>query len=235
MENKIKVAVYGDSIMKATVPDENMRYHYHFNQYAADFAKLPLEITNRAKFGATVQKGMKILTRDLEKDFDYDLALIEYGGNDCNHDWSQVAADPESPHLPKIDLKGFVATVSKMADLLIARGVKPVLMNLPPIDSEKYLNFMKMQGLNTDNILSWLGDVNMIYRFHELYSNALEKLAAAKNLLFVDVRSAFLSNHSFKKLISEDGIHPTGEGYKVIFGELFKNARLYTGLTCGAN
>lgn len=230
LKDKLKVAVYGDSIMRATVPDENMRYHFRFNDFVADFRELPLEIVNRSKFGATSDRGERILERDIAEGCDYDLALLEYGGNDCNHNWDEVAVNPERNHLPKVDLAGFVATVAKMADLLLAKGVRPVLMNLPPIDAEKYLGFMKRQGLNVENIMAWLGDSSMIYRFHEMYSNAIEKLAARKNLLLVDVRSAFLRNHSFKKLISEDGMHPSREGYKVIFGELFKGARLYTRL-----
>ena len=225
---KLKVAVYGDSIMRATVPDENMRYHFRFNDFVKGFSALPLEIINRSKFGATSHRGERILERDVAAGCDYDLALLEYGGNDCNHNWDEVAVHPEENHLPKVDLQGFVATVEKMADLLAARGVRPVLMNLPPIDAEKYLGHMQRQGLNVENILRWLGDVNRIYRFHELYSNAIEKLAARKNLLLIDVRSAFLRNTRFKQLISEDGMHPSREGYNVIFGELFKNARWYT-------
>lgn len=226
-KGKLKVAVYGDSIMRGTVPDENMRYHFRFNDFAADFQTLPIEIVNRSKFGATSYRGERILKRDVAAGCDYDLALLEYGGNDCNHNWDEVAVHPEQEHLPKVALPGFVATVEKMADLLIQKGVKPVLMNLPPIDAEKYLNFMRQQGLNVENILAWLGDVSMIYRFHEMYSNAVEKLAARKNLLLVDVRSAFLRNHSFKQLISADGMHPSREGYRVIFDELFKNARSF--------
>ncbi|MGI5824701.1 MAG: SGNH/GDSL hydrolase family protein [Bacillota bacterium] len=227
MNDVLKIGVYGDSIMRATVPDENLRYHFKINEFMEYFKGLPLKIVNHAKFGATVSKGEAILEKDAMKGLDYDLVLIEYGGNDCDHNWAEVAENPNGIHLPNTELNGFIDTVDKMTDLVMAEGGQPVLMTLPPIDPQKYFDYLVSKGLNRSNLMSWLGDVSLIYRFHEMYSNAIEKLAARKNLLCVDVRTAFLAKHDFKDLISQDGIHPTKSGYKVIFSELLNSVRRY--------
>lgn len=227
VKDVLKIGVYGDSIMRATVPDENLRYHFKIREFMDYFKGLPLNIINHAKFGATVDKGKSILLKDAQKGLDYDFVLLEYGGNDCDHDWAEVSAHPEGSHLPKTQLNGFIETVENMADLLAKEGVQPVLMTLPPIDAERYLNYIVSKGLNRDHIVSWLGDINRIYRFHELYSDSIAKLAHQKNLFCIDVRSAFLAKSDFKELISQDGIHPTKAGYKLIFSELLKSIRNY--------
>ena len=62
-----KIYIYGDSIMKATVPDEDFHYHFHLNQVMQPYEDLPVEIVNRAKMGATVTKGQSLLEHDLER------------------------------------------------------------------------------------------------------------------------------------------------------------------------
>lgn len=43
--------------------------------------------------GCTVTKGLQLLKKDLQRpEAACDAALIEFGGNDCDYDWAQVAA-----------------------------------------------------------------------------------------------------------------------------------------------
>ena len=42
--------VYGDSLLKATVPDETMRYHFHLAEVMAQYPTERLEVVNRATF-----------------------------------------------------------------------------------------------------------------------------------------------------------------------------------------
>ena len=95
------------------------------------------------------------------------------------------------------------------------------MMTLPPIDAEKYFRFITRGGLNGEKILKWLGDVQVIYRFQELYSDAVSLLAAKKGLPCVDVRSCLLPDHRFDTLVSEDGIHPTERAYEKIADILY--------------
>ncbi len=223
MNENLKVTIYGDSIMKATVPDESFRYHFTIKPYLEKLQNMfPVEIRNRAVFGSCIAKGEKQLAVDLDRAEIGDVALLEFGGNDCNFHWNEVAQAPDSEHLPFTTLDSFISTLHKMAKQLVQRGIKPVLMTLPPIDSARYLKFIGRDGTDCRNILKWLGDVNMIYRFHEMYSNAVAKFAFKNDFELVDVRSDFLSKHNYNELISDDGIHPSKKGYDLIFESFSK-------------
>lgn len=212
------VCIYGDSIMRGTVPVAFSKYKFTIGEYLDRLAeRFPMKILNRARFGAPVTKGAALLKQDLERNIAAKYALLEFGGNDCNFDWAEVSAAPEEEHYPKTSLEDFTNTLASMADALLQAGSQPVLMTLPPIDAEKYLDTIcASSDCRRENILHWLGDTQMIYRFQELYSNAISKLAARKGLPLVDVRSLFLSKRNYKQLISEDGIHPSREGYSII-------------------
>ena len=92
MEQKLRIAVYGDSLMKGTLPDEQLRYHFHTDLFEAPLAGVDAEVTNKSVFGATSRKGVALVQRDLARGHRYDWALIEYGGNDCNYDWADASA-----------------------------------------------------------------------------------------------------------------------------------------------
>ncbi len=220
MEEALRIGIFGDSLMKATLPDDSLRYHFHQEILDPFLAHVRGDVVNKAKFGATIRKGKAILQKELDSGRHYDYALLEYGGNDCNHDWPDVAEHPDGDHFPVVSLQEFTDTLTEMIDQLQQAGVKPILMTLPPIDSEKYLNFLNTKGSDRSALLHWLHDANHIYRTQELYSNAVYKLAAQLGLPCIDVRAAFLQQPDFTKLISEDGIHPSAEGYKLLYATL---------------
>jgi lysophospholipase L1-like esterase len=143
--------------------------------------------------------------------------LLEYGGNDCNFKWDEVAAEPDREHYPITVFSYFTETCKNMVEALLSKNISPVLMTLPPIDAEKYLAYLGRQGLNTEKILKWLGDTQMIYRYQELYSNGIVKLAGEIGAKLVDVRKYFLEGRIFKSLLCDDGLHPNKEGHKLIF------------------
>lgn len=220
MEKVLKIAIYGDSILRATVPDDAFHYHFHGNDFLERVRDLPVKIMNRAKFGATVSRGQAVVEADLQKAEHYDYALLEFGGNDCNFHWDEISAAPEQEHQPYTRLSEYLRTLESMVDRLLAAGTQPVIMSLPPIDSSRYLSFLCRDGLKKENILRWLGDENMIYRYQELYSEQATQLALRKNLPLVDVRTMFLEKHDFRSLISADGIHLTLAGYQMLFDSL---------------
>ncbi len=216
----MKVQIYGDSIMKAILVDENYKYKPIAKDLLAQLRQdTGVEVVNRAHFGYTVDKGQNILQRDLEKGMDCQYALLEFGGNDCDFNWSEVAAQPDGEHFPHTPLRRFLDTLSSMAQSLLNAGIKPVLMSLPPLDAQRYLDFIGWLGNNTQSILRFLGDVQMIYRYQEMYSAQLSRLAAQLNLPFVDVRARFLERRDYGGLIARDGIHLTREGYGLIYDE----------------
>ncbi len=95
MDEMLRIAVFGDSLMKGTLPDEQLRYHFHTDLFEAPLAGLHAEVTNKSVFGATSRKGVTLVQRDLARGHRYDWALVEYGGNDCNYDWPDVARTRE--------------------------------------------------------------------------------------------------------------------------------------------
>ena len=55
--------IYGDSLLKATMPDADMRYHFHLPEVMAQYPSDRLEVLNRAKMGATVPEFTEKLRR----------------------------------------------------------------------------------------------------------------------------------------------------------------------------
>ncbi len=213
-----KIEVYGDSILKGIIFDRSSRKYLVSHAYDTEVFRdeLPLEITNRSKFGCTIEKGYRILEKTLDKGAECDVVLLEYGGNDCDFNWTEVSAHPEQAHLPHTEPNTFIRIYREILQKLRERHITPVMMTLPPIDAEKYLDWITRDGLNREHILSWLGDVHMIYRFQEMYSGFVSQIAHDTGTLLLDVRTAFLSRHDFKELLCDDGIHPSEKGQGLI-------------------
>ena len=90
--------------------------------------------------------------------------------------------------------------MEKMADLLLSHSIKPVFMNLPPIDGERYYRWISsLKDTDPKAILKWLGgQTDTIYRQQERYSRAMERVAYQKNLPLIDVRDEFLAIHNYR-------------------------------------
>lgn len=225
MDAMLQFGLFGDSLMKGTLPCEGLRYSFHREILESLLASVRAVVVNKAKFGATIRKGFHVMQKDLARGSRYDYALLGYGGNDCNYDWPGIAENPAGQHAPAVALPDFTDTLEQMIDTLLAQGTRPVLMTLPPIDSEKYLDYLNAQGLDRAAILQWLGDPHRIYRTQELYSNAVFKTAVRRELPCVDARAAFLRHRNFPALISNDGIHPSAEGYALLYGTVIEELR----------
>ena len=211
--------IYGDSLLKATVPDEEMHYHFHLPEVMAQYPSDRLEVVNRAKMGATVTKGLSLVEHDVQRGMDARWALVAYGGNDSDFDWPAIADAPDQEHLPRTALPEFVEKLRCAARMLRDAGVQPVLMTLPPIDSARYFDFISRRS-DGQRILTWLGDVGRIYRHQELYSDTVAALAMSEGLPLIDVRRQFLPLRDLPRLIAADGIHLTMPGYRRLFDTL---------------
>ena len=212
--------IYGDSLLKATVPDEQFRYHFHLPEVMERYSGRQTEVVNRSKMGATVRKGQALLEHDLRRGMQADYALIAYGGNDSDFDWDAVQAHPQESHLPRTTLADFKEILLRMIRELRERGVQPVLMTLPPIDAQRYLDFLCREGRSRERIMDWLWDTHRIYRHHELYSDTVARLAYETGTPLIGVREMFLDEKRLLKLIAADGIHLTMEGYGKLFDTL---------------
>ncbi|MDR2125542.1 MAG: SGNH/GDSL hydrolase family protein [Prevotellaceae bacterium] len=211
-----KAAVFGDSILRGIQLDSCTKKYIVNNCIDIDQIehKHLVSVDNFSVFGCTINKGNMMLQRRLGK-MSFDIAVLEYGGNDCDFNWKEIAERPYDKHIPKTPLATFIDIYLKMINLLKEKCIEPIVATLPPLEPQWFFDWF-CNGLNKDNILKWLGTVNTIYRWQEKYSRAIEYIAYKTNTLIVDIRSAFLQYFRIDDLLCEDGTHPNSKGQNVI-------------------
>ena len=88
-------------------------------------------------------------------------------------------ADPEAEHLPKTPIRKFVDLYKSLIETVRQAGKKIVVLNLPPLDENKYFKWIS-RGRSAENILKWLGGATrFIYHWQESYSVAVSGIANA--------------------------------------------------------
>lgn len=211
------ICIFGDSVARGVIFDAALgKYEFIRSGFVTMVERcFQIQVDNFSRFGCTVTKGGILLKRHTPDLGKYKYVALEFGGNDCDYDWSAVAADPETEHLPRTPLPEFEARYSDMIDIVEAGGSRPVLFSLPPVDPDRYFDRIS-RGLNAQNILRWLGDTGHIYRWHELYNFTVCKLAFARNIPLIDIRRDFLATRNYRTLLCEDGIHPNAAGHALI-------------------
>jgi lysophospholipase L1-like esterase len=145
----------------------------------------------------------------------YDYTILEFGGNDCDYNWAEVSAAPEKNHLPNVTFEVFKNKYEAIINQVVLSGSKPILLSLPPIDSNRFFNWVS-KGLNRENILKWLGNKEKIYNWHEQYNEIVLELAKKHQIPVVDIRKAFIENNDYSEYICKDGIHPNEKGHALI-------------------
>lgn len=210
--------VSGDSISRGIIFDEAKgKYSVLDKSYVALVQKkLKGIVQNASRFGNTIVRGIGKLGREIARDRP-DIVLIEYGGNDCDFVWDEVAAHPESAHEPQTDLALFEETLTGTIASLKEENIVPVLMTLPPLNADDYLKWVSHQNPEAEkSILKWLGSVTKIYWWQERYSSSILSVAERTKTRCIDVRGAFLHSPDFRALMCRDGIHPNESGHELI-------------------
>jgi len=223
-KSQIKIGVFGDSLFQGVILDEVAGKYRVLKENAVAMCSNALQATveNFSKFGCTVTKGKQRLLQQLDKGKHCDIAVLEYGGNDCDMPWEDISDNPAMDHEAKVPLKVFSEHIQDMINALVSSGTIPLLTTLPPLVHDRYLSWICRNGLSKDNILKFLGDSHHIYRHHERYSLEISQLAIANDCRVVDVRSAFLDQGDYRDLMCSDGIHPNGKG-QMLIRETFLN------------
>ncbi len=212
------IALFGDSVSRGVVFDEaKNKYVFIKDSFANLFASVKnLNILNFAKFGCTIGKAQLIIEKHAQDAAQADFTILEFGGNDSDFNWAEIAEEPDRMHLPKTPIDVFSKEYISTIERLRSKGAVPVMLNLPPIEEHKYFDWFS-RGLNKDNILKWLGgSVEYIYRWHEMYNMEICKIANAYNVPLIDIRSAFLQKRNFSDFLCCDGIHPNALGHKLL-------------------
>ena len=221
------VTVYGDSILKG-VRMENGRYlvDREWERLFAD--RSGWEIGNRSRFGCTLTKALAMIRHDLSSSPSGGFAVLELGGNDCDHDWASVSADPCGEHTSKTPPELFASLYREAISLLRAGGMTPVVLTLPPIHSELYLAHICRNGLSRENILRWMGDTERISRWQESFSDLAAEAARSEGAVLIDLRAAFPKDPELLRLLlSKDGIHPSRLGQWLIYRTLLDDTEMY--------
>lgn len=220
-----KLYVFGDSILKGVTYDGvSGKYTLCPASAVRLLSDAGVSVDNRSHMGATVCRGEALAERMSVLPGPDDVVLLEYGGNDCDQDWQAVSDRPEEPHPPRLPEEDFVARYRGLIRRFRDAGARVCLATLVPLDAQRYFETVT-RGRDAGHILSWLGDVQMLYRRQERYNSLILKLAEQEGCPVVDLRTPFLVRRDLSHLLCADGIHPTAAG-QALLGDVLKDAFL---------
>lgn len=96
MERRTEITLLGDSILKGIQVDPKTRGYQVRNDIGIPEleAEFSLHVRNDAHFGATCVKGTKLLDRLLASGRPCQAVVMDFGGNDCDFRWRDIAAGP---------------------------------------------------------------------------------------------------------------------------------------------
>ncbi|MCI5990793.1 MAG: SGNH/GDSL hydrolase family protein [Candidatus Cryptobacteroides sp.] len=225
-ENKIIVS-FGDSVMKGIVTESEkscesgqMRYVISENSFTSICEKrLGARISNFGRFGNTVRRGLRDVRRHFMQVEGAQYALLEFGGNDSNHNWKAISENPDGDFTPDTEPAEFIEGYKELLETVRSGKCCPVILSLPPIDPVKFFRNISRDftPVQVRNVLEWLGGtVNPISNWHEMYNLELYRLAASSNVPVIDITTCFLSRRNYSDYLCEDGMHPNEEGHKLI-------------------
>ena len=208
---------FGDSIMKGVVlRSSKVEANPHYELSSLSLIErcgklLGLQTNNYSRFGCTASVGEKLLTR-YENNLDSNhLVLLEYGGNDSDYNWKEIADDPLTEHKPNTVLDDFISAYRRMIDKVKAIGATPVMLSLPPMDADRYFHFFTRNWTEQQkqNVLTWLGgSTTHITTGHELYNMTITNIARQAGVSLIDLTTDLLLTRDYEKYLCEDGIHP---------------------------
>ncbi len=219
MEN---IFVLGDSISKGILFDNvKEKYTLYNDSFINKLYRLyPQYVQSKTKFGATIKHAYKYLNEKINV-IQSDYIVMEYGGNDCDFYWDEIADNPDKVHIPKTPLNEYSAIMEEIISKVLSCGKKIILLTLPPIDSKKYFNFFTQNDkIKGEKILIWLKNVDNISRWQESYNNIIWKNAKKHNCLILDIRTPFLQSMNCSEYLCNDGIHPNEQGHDLIYNTI---------------
>ena len=214
--------IFGDSILKGAICDDAMRLHLRKNHSYPYLSAAGFQVYNKSKIGSTMLKGKTAVNNCFDRFERTTTVLMGFGGNDSSFDWKTMFFDADTEKTPNVAPDQFVSVYTDTIKKIQSTGATVIISNLPPIDAERYFEWISTQGPSMA-IMEWLGDIGMLYRWHEMYNRLVEQIARRNGCLLLDIRTPFLVSHNFKELIGRDGMHPTEEGYDLIDEVIAKN------------
>jgi lysophospholipase L1-like esterase len=220
------IHLFGDSIGKGIMFDESRgRYAIARDRCETQLqSKLGVPVENHARMGATVAEGLNDLME--AEGIAGSLVAIEYGGNDCDMDWAQVAASPNEYHEAKVPLEKFRRLLTEFVQQVRALGAKPLLVTPPPLDAQRFFQWVT-KNLDASAVMRYLKDVQNIYRWQERYAIAVWEAALQAGCELFDLRGAFLTHKDVYDYMSLDGMHPNARGHMLIAEAALRSDQRY--------
>lgn len=220
------LSIWGDSIAKGVVFDEQRgRYAVCRDNCVSRLSRdAGVDVENFSVMGNTTEQGLRRMEGQPLKPGN--LAVIEFGGNDCDLDWAAACEHPEVEQYGRVPLEAFGENLRAMVRRVRDGGMIPALVTPPPLVAQRYFDWVSRK-LDKARILNYLGDVEHIYRWQERYALMIRRVAARENAMLLDVRDWFLSQARFTDLMCVDGIHPNARGHELLFEQfsgLLQNA-----------
>lgn len=213
---KERLSIWGDSLFMGVVFDESLNRYVILKENCINKLKgiLSFPVENHSAMGCTTAKALR--TMESSPLTGGGLALIEFGGNDCDLEWAAVSADPEVDHQPKIPPTQFINQLEALARHIREAEMQPIFAVPTPLFAPRYFDWVT-RGLDSAAVLAFLGDVQRIYRWQELYAFAVLRTAAKLNCPVLDLRTPFLEHKHYEDLLCIDGIHPNTDGHSLMF------------------
>lgn len=202
-----QLMIFGDSVLRGVVFDEET------GKYRLCKDRLQVQARNFCRMGATSRSGVDTVRKMLDVCDENTVALIEYGGNDCNYDWTRISADPKLELPCTVLPEEYESNLNTMVQALSAKGTRVVLSSLFPLEENKFMKYIS-RGLSYENILAWLGTVHRLSEWQAYYNDLLLSFAKTHGLPVLDLRSCVRADAS--GLFCVDGIHPTEAGHEII-------------------
>ena len=206
--------LWGDSIGQGVIfSQDRRRYCLTPRRCARILQEDGIPLDSHARMGATIGDGYADFEATSTKAGD--VAVIEFGGNDCDLDWQAVSEQPQIFHDGKTPLPEFVEMLRLFVNRIRARDMEPVMVLPPPLHSSRYFHWV-CHGRNEEAVMAYLGDVEHIGRWHDSYVSAIRDVAGATGSRVLDLHAPFLRARDFPSLICEDGIHPSQLGQELM-------------------
>lgn len=216
------ICIFGDSVGKGIIFDSvKQKYvmsHTSFFDILAQ--RIGVAADNFCRFGCTLSKGAELIDKKMATLSKYDYVLLEFGGNDSDFHWDEVAAAPDKAHECNTPINTFISLYERVIQHLRNNGAKPVLVNLSPVDSERYYNWISRSN-DGSAILQFLREPRRIEHWNEMYNNAVWDIAGRHSVPVLDIRSPILYERNFTDYFCEDGIHPNDAGQRLIADRLY--------------
>lgn len=220
----IRMICFGDSITRGVTYIRG-RMRIVKENYPAllqhDFGDDHAEVINKGVFNDNSDLLVQRLDEDVIREKP-DIALLEIGGNDCNFHWDEVAAGKDAgDHVPIVPLDRYLNNVREMVVRMQEVGIVPIVMNLLPLDPVRY--YGHIFSLHGSGPAHWICRCGGIEHWHGMYNRALGQLLQTLTVRTIDIRTEFKRAADLATLISDDGIHPTAAGYRVMASTIAKN------------